>query len=146
MAESDAPSPAFVRRVPGYADPPGASFTKAMIVGDEIVVSGLTARGPDGAARGGDDMEAQTRAIFGDLFAIVRAAGGHPGNIYKLVIYVTDMSRRGGVNAARQALFAPLYPASTLVGVTSLVSPDLLVEVDAFANLRADLRAAGVAG
>ena len=55
---------------------------------------------------------------------------------------LTDIARKDEVNAARAAFFKPAYPCSTLIEVKGLVFPDLLVEIDAFANLAADLRAA----
>lgn len=125
---------------PEVPEPPGASWSNGLVIGREIVLSGVTARGRDGTATGGASMEAQTRACFDKVFAQVKAAGGHPGNIYRLVIYVTDIARKDEVNAARKAAFRPAYPVSTLVEVSGLVFPDLLVEVDAFANLDVSLQ------
>lgn len=121
-------------------EPPGASWSNGLVIGREIVLSGVTARASDGKAIGGASMEAQTRACFDKVVAQVKAAGGHPGNIYRLVIYVTDIARKDEVNAARKAAFAATYPVSTLVEVSGLVFPDLLVEVDAFANLDVSLQ------
>lgn len=129
---------ARVIETPEVPAAPGASWTNCLLVGREIVVSGVTARGPGGTI-GGDSMEAQTRACFDRLFAQVRAAGGGPENIYKTVIYVTDIARKDEVNAARKAAFSGTYPASTLVEVKGFAFPDLLVEIDAFANLDVSL-------
>lgn len=123
---------------PEVPEPPGASWSNCLRVGRELVFSGITAQAADGP-RGGDDMGAQTRACFDKLFAQLTAAGGHPGNVYKLVIYVTDISCKDEVNAARKAAFRPAYPASTFVGVSGFVFPGLLVEIDAWANLDIDL-------
>lgn len=125
---------------PGVATPPGASWSNCLLIGREVVFSGVTARGANGITVGGDSMEGQAKACFDKIFAQMEAAGGHAGNIYRLVIYVTDMSRKDEVNAARKALFRDTYPASTLVGVKDLVFPDLLVEIDAFANLDISLQ------
>jgi 2-iminobutanoate/2-iminopropanoate deaminase len=133
----------LVRRIvaPGVAEPPNATWSNGLVIGDEIVLSGITARGADGKAIGGDSVEKQTLAIFDRIRQLVEAAGGGVHNIYKLVVYVTDIARKDEVNAARAAFFKPIYPCSTLVEVSGLVFPDLLVEVDAFANLSVDLRA-----
>lgn len=120
-------------------EPPDATWSNGLVVGDEMVLSGITARGADGKAIGGDSIEKQTLAIFERIRHLLEAAGGGIQNIYKLVVYVTDISRKDEVNAARTAFFRPTYPCSTLVGVSGLVFPDLLVEVDAFANLKVDL-------
>jgi 2-iminobutanoate/2-iminopropanoate deaminase len=123
---------------PEVPEPPCASWSNCLRIGRELVFSGITAQGPDGP-EGDNDMAAQTRACFRKLFAQLAAAGGHPGNVYKLVIYVTDIARKDEVNAARKSAFRPAYPASTFVGVSGLVFRGLLVEIDAWANLDIDL-------
>jgi len=127
---------------PGIAEPPGATWSNGLVMGNEIVLSGVTARGGDGKAIGGASVEKQTAAILERIRMLVEAAGGGVHNIYRLVIYVTDIARKDEVNAARAAFFKPAYPCSTLIEVSGLVFPDLLVEIDAFANLVADLRTA----
>ena len=125
--------------VAGEAEAPGQTWSNCLVIGREIVLSGVTARGADGRAIGGASVGQQTLAILECIGARVKAAGGTIGNIYKVVIYVTDIQRKDEVRAARAAFFRPLYPASTLVEVKGLVAPDLLVEIDAFANLDGDL-------
>lgn len=131
--------------VPGIAEPHGASWSNCLRIGNEIAVSGITARGADGQPEGGDSMGGQTRAIFARLARMLEAAGGSLHNVYKLVIYVTDMSRKDEVNAERKAAFDALYPCSTLVEVNAFAFPGLLVEIDAFANIAIDMRAAASA-
>lgn len=128
--------------VPGETLPPGATWSNCLKIGDAVHVSGVTARDGDGAPIGGDDVEAQTLACFEVLRRRLEAAGGGLHCVYKLVIHLTDMSGKAGVNAARAAVFGPVAPCSTLVGASSLAGPGLLVEVDAFADLRVDLRRA----
>ena len=128
--------------VPGMAEPPGASWSNCLRIGQEIVVSGVTARGGDGSIAGGDSMGGQAQAVMAKLEDMLKAAGGGSHNVYKLVIYVTDMTRKEEVNAARKAAFSDLYPCSTLVEVTGFAFPGLLIEVDAFASLGIDMRQA----
>jgi 2-iminobutanoate/2-iminopropanoate deaminase len=128
---------------PDVPEPPGASWSNCLVIGREVVFSGVTARGADGRVIGGDSMEGQTAAAFERIKTMLAAAGGHDGNIYRLVIYVTDISRKNEVNAARKAAFRDVYPCSTLVEVTGFAFPELLVEVDASANLDIDLHAGG---
>lgn len=123
------------------AEPPKATWSNCLVFGNEIVLSGVTARGRDGAASGGASVEHQTLAILRRIVELVEAAGGGAQNIYKLVIYVTDIARKDEVNAARAAFFKGVYPCSTLVEVKGLVFPDLLVEIDAFANHSVDRHA-----
>ena len=119
---------------------PAVTWSPSLKVGNEIVLSGVTARGPKGT-EGGASMEGQTLAVLGRIAALVEAAGGGVQNIYKLVIYVTDIARKDEVNKARAAFFKGAFPCSTLLEVKGLVFPDLLVEIDAFANLTVDRHA-----
>jgi len=123
---------------PAASEPPGATWSNCLVIGNEIVLSGVTARGGDGSASGGASVEGQTLAVLRRIVDLVEAAGGGVQNIYKLVIYVTDIARKDEVNAARSAFFEGIYPCSTLVEVKGLVFPDLLVEIDAFANFSVD--------
>jgi len=79
--------------------------------------------------------------ILNKIRALVEAAGGTVENIYKLVIYVTDIKDKDEVGRARKEFFQVPYPCSTLVGVNALVFPSLTVEIDAFASLDYALRA-----
>jgi enamine deaminase RidA (YjgF/YER057c/UK114 family) len=140
-----ASAPVSVRHIatPGLTEPPGASWTNCMVIGQEVVLSGVTARGSDGKPIGGADAGQQAKAVFDRIAAQLKAAGGDLCNVYKLVIYVTDMRFKDDVNAMRAAAFQPLYPASTFVAVNGFAFPDLLVEIDAFANLTVNLHTAG---
>lgn len=129
-------------RVPQAAEPPGATWSNCLLVGDEIVISGQHARGVDGLPVGGDDLYGQARAAFAKIADLLAAAGGGMHNIYKLVIYVTDADNKAAVNRARAEVFGPTFPCSTLVGVGGFAFPGLLIEIDAFANRRVDLRRA----
>jgi enamine deaminase RidA (YjgF/YER057c/UK114 family) len=119
---------------------PAVTWSPALKVGSEIVLSGVTARGKHGT-EGGASMEQQTLAVLGRIAGLVEDAGGGVQNIYKLVIYITDIARKDEVNKARAAFFRGVFPCSTLVEVKGLVFPDLLVEIDAFANLTVDRHA-----
>jgi 2-iminobutanoate/2-iminopropanoate deaminase len=118
------------------AEPPPGVFSNCLAVGDTIYVSGQHA-GADAGAIGGANMLAQAREAFRRVVALVRAAGAAPADIVKLTIYVTDMTRRGEVSAARKEFFAEPFPCSTLVEIAALAAPDLLVEIEAIAVLRA---------
>jgi 2-iminobutanoate/2-iminopropanoate deaminase len=131
----------LVQRVdaPGVTAPPNATWSNCLVIGREVAMSGVTARGSDGRPAGGASMKGQTLACLQRIDALMQAAGGNLGNVYKLVIYVTDITRKDEVNAARAEALAPVYPCSTLVEVKGFAFPDLLVEIDAFANLDANL-------
>jgi enamine deaminase RidA (YjgF/YER057c/UK114 family) len=82
----------------------------------------------------------QAMTVLEKIRALLEDAGGSVHNIYKLVIYVTDIADKDEVGRARRDFFSAPYPCSTLVGVSALVFPGLKVEIDAFARLDIDLR------
>ena len=129
-------TPAAVERVrvPGADEPPGATWSNALRIGPEIVMSGATAHPAAGL-----DTYAQTMRVLTKLLAAVEAAGGGIRNVYKLVIYVTDIADKDAIGRARRDFFEPPFPCSTLVEVKGLVHPELKVEIDAWARLDVDL-------
>ena len=126
--------------VRAVAATPGATWSDCLVLGQEVAVSGITARGADGIIAGGSSMLGQAEAVFARLAALMEQAGGGLRHVYKLVIYVTDIARKDEVNEARRRCFRAIYPCSTLIEVRGFVFPDLLIEVDAFANLGYDLQ------
>jgi 2-iminobutanoate/2-iminopropanoate deaminase len=132
----------FAAAVP---DLPGASWTNGWRIGDEIVMSGMTAHPAtrDAAASGKPiDTYEQTLRVLGKLAALVEAAGGNRHNITKTVVYVTNIADKDAVGRARREFFGDVCPCSTLVAVSALVFPELTVEIDAWARLDVDLRTA----
>ncbi len=126
-------------------DLPAASWANGWRIGDEVVLSGMTAHpaSRDAAAAGQAlDTYEQTLRVLGKIEALVKAAGGHRHNITKTVVYVTNIADKDAVGRARRAFFGDVFPCSTLVAVSALVFPELTVEIDAWARLGVDLRAA----
>ena len=135
-----------VRRVASEAVPDlaHATWSNALVVGQEVVLSGQTAHpATRHAAEAGAPLGAYEQALVAlrKVQSLLEAAGGGVHNIVKLVVYVTDITDKDEVGRARRDFFeqAP-YPASTLVAVSALVFPELRVEIDAFARLDVDLR------
>jgi len=104
--------------------------------GKLIYVSGQVSWGADGHIVGAGDMRAQCEQVFKNLTNVLRAAGAGWGDIIKMNSYMVNL------NAENVAAFRELragylkpgqMPASTLVGVTSLVQPELLLEVEVVA-------------
>ncbi|SEA14551.1 RidA family protein [Variovorax sp. YR216] len=138
-----------VRRVVCEAMPdlPHTTWSNALVVGQEVVLSGQTAHpATRDAAQAGQPLGAYEQAlvVLRKVQALLEAAGGGIHNIVKLVVYVTDIADKDEVGRARRDFFAQApesaYPASTLVAVSALVFPELRVEIDAFARLDVDLR------
>ena len=126
-------------------DLPSASWSNGYRIGQEVVVSGMTAHPAtqQAAARGQAlSVYEQTLAVLRKLESLVQAAGGHKHNIVKTVVYLTDIVDKYEVGRARRDFFEGAYPCSTLVGVQALVFPELRVEIDAWARLDVDLRQA----
>ncbi|MCO3785050.1 RidA family protein [Pseudomonas aeruginosa] len=130
-----------VRRIRAAALPdlPDASWSNALLVGEELVMSGMTAH--PATRQAALDAHAQALVVLGKVKALLEAAGGHAGNLYKLNVYVTRIADKDAIGRARQEFFAGqgTFPASTLVEVSGLVFPELLVEIDAWARLDIDL-------
>ncbi|MEK9662927.1 MAG: Rid family hydrolase [Alphaproteobacteria bacterium] len=113
-------------------EPPPATWSNCLVVDDWIYTAGMTAR--DGTTILGQDEYGQARAIFGKLEKLLDAAGARMDDIVKLVVYVTDISRREEVWRARREFFAEPFPVSTLVEVSALAAPALKVEIEAVAR------------
>jgi 2-iminobutanoate/2-iminopropanoate deaminase len=101
-------------------------------VGNQLFVAGMTANTPNGI-EGGDSMYEQTRAVFRKIQALVEAAGGTMNDVVKMTGFITDIGRRDEYLRARQAFFTGDPPASTLVEISALAAPGLIIEVEVLA-------------
>ena len=103
-----------------------------------VYVSGQVSWGPDGKVVGAGNMRAQCEQVFKNLTNVLRAAGAGWGDIVKMNSYMVGLSAENvaAFRETRQAYLKPgQLPASTLVGVTSLVQPELLLEVEVVAAI-----------
>ncbi|WP_437726825.1 RidA family protein [Sorangium sp. So ce861] len=95
-----------------------------------------------------DDLAEQFALALDNVLAVVAAAGGAPGDVARMTVYVTDLEAyrrsRAAIGAAWRARFGKHFPAMALVGVAGLVEPRALVEIEAVAGL-AEPRARGEA-
>lgn len=108
-----------------------------VVSGRFLFTSGLTPRDADGALVGRGDMAAQVVRTFANVADVLRAAGTGFEHVIKFTIYVTDID---AYRAARQdlpdeAAAMSAGPASTLVEVSRLADPDMLVEIEAIAEV-----------
>jgi enamine deaminase RidA (YjgF/YER057c/UK114 family) len=124
------------RRVanPQVPEPPPETWSNCLVVGNQVFIAGMTSRVGD-AVVGGDSMTEQARAIFAKIKHLMESAGGLMDDVVKVVIYVTDITRREEVWAARREVFSGDFPVSTLVEVSALAAPELLVEIEAIGVL-----------
>ncbi|MGE3905556.1 MAG: Rid family hydrolase, partial [Reyranellaceae bacterium] len=98
--------------------------------------AGMTCR--EGAVIvGGDSMYGQSKAVFAKIANLLKAAGAAMDDVVKINVFVTDIARREEVWRARREFFSGDYPVSTLVEVSALAVPELLVEIEAQAIIGA---------
>lgn len=110
-------------------------YSRAVRFGPLIEVAGTTATDGAGGVLAPGDAYLQARAILSEVVAAVEALGGKPANVVRTRIYVVHMSDWESVARAHAEIFSQIQPASTLVQVTSLILPGLLVEIEATAVL-----------
>jgi reactive intermediate/imine deaminase len=114
---------------------PSGHYSQAIAIearGKLVFISGMTARKPDGTLAGIGDVEAQTRQVCENIKAAVEAAGGTMEDICRVDVYLRNIGDRERVNKVRKQYWRT-QPASTLVEVSKLASPEFLVEISAIA-------------
>jgi enamine deaminase RidA (YjgF/YER057c/UK114 family) len=121
-------------RVGGLPEPV-SHYTDAVRWNDLLFVSGCAAIGSAGEVIAPGDAAAQARVVHEYLGAALRGAGTDFQHVLKVTVFLTDVGTRGVVNEVRKEFFGDALPASTLIGVDSLVLDGLVVEVDAVAGI-----------
>jgi enamine deaminase RidA (YjgF/YER057c/UK114 family) len=124
-----------IRRVtsPLAPEPPPERWSNCLVCDGIAYVSGMVARGAVNLDKM-DEYE-QARDIFGKIKGLLEAAGGAMSDVVKVTIYVTNIKNNTKVWKARAEFFKGNFPASTLVQVAALASPEILVEIEAIAHL-----------
>ncbi|MGE5694192.1 MAG: RidA family protein [Candidatus Sericytochromatia bacterium] len=104
-----------------YEDAVG--YSRAVRLGPHVAVAGTTGRGEDAAT--------QTRDALARIEAALREAGASLNDVVRTRIYVTDISTWPEVGAAHARVFGDVRPVATMVEVSALIDPGLLVEIEA---------------
>jgi enamine deaminase RidA (YjgF/YER057c/UK114 family) len=115
---------------------PSGHFSQATMVearGRLVFISGMTARRADGSIAGIGDIEAQTRQVCENVKSAVEQAGGTMDDICRVDVYVRNMEHFDRIHKVRREYFKPPAPASTMVEVCKMTSPDYLIEMSAIA-------------
>lgn len=102
-------------------------------VGDLLFISGQTAVADDGKLIGIGDFDAQAAKAFENLEKVLKAGGSSLKNVVKVTIMLRDMGNFDKVVELRGKYFTVPYPADTILEVSSLFSPDALIEIEAIA-------------
>ncbi|MFT6335962.1 MAG: enamine deaminase RidA (YjgF/YER057c/UK114 family) [Saprospiraceae bacterium] len=107
-----------------------AGYSRAVRVGDRIEVSGTTAM-VGGLLVGKGDIYLQTRTVLQIIKKAIEELDGDIKDVVRTKMYVTDISQWESVAKAHGEMFSQIRPASTMVEVSALIDPDLMVEIEA---------------
>ena len=108
-----------------------AGYCRAVRAGSVIAVSGSAAVGADGGIVGEDDMYAQTRRCIEIIDEVLQKAGASLTDVIRTRMFVTDIDRWEAVAQAHKEAFGKAPPATSMVEVSRLIDPRMLVEIEA---------------
>ena len=114
---------------------PVAGYSRAVRVGNFVAVSGSAAIGDDGELVGVGDAYLQAQRCIEVIRAALEQAGGGLEHVIRTRMYVTDIERWAEIARAHQEAFADVAPATSMVEVSRLIDPGMLVEIEADAIL-----------
>jgi len=120
---------------PQVAEPAPKLWSNLIRAGDNLYVSGLTARNKDGVTIDGKDEYEQSKIIFSKMQHLLESADASMDDIAKLTIFVTRIDFNKDVWRAREEFFSGAFPACSLVEVKGLAKPEILVEIEGIAYI-----------
>ena len=106
-----------------------AGYSRAVRVGNWVAASGSTSLGPDGVAHPGD-CYGQAIYTLGVIERVLSEAGAQMTDVVRTRSFITDIGMLDDFIRAHGEVFGDIRPASTLVEVSALVHPDLVIEIE----------------
>jgi len=112
---------------------PIIGFSRAVRVGDTVYVSGTVAWGDDGKLVGAGNVYAQARQAIRNIEKALAQAGASLKDVVRTRVYLTDISRLQEAARAHGEAFGEIRPASSMLAVSALAEPEMLIEIEAIA-------------